>query len=124
MTLESSDGFVRVVARRDNHLIVGWQAVGHGVSELSTAFCHSIEMGERLEDTAGTSTPTRRSAKRCRKRRCARSGIRCMWRAPRVRPRRRGGREPRAHHSAETNRAWLSRLPSTDNPNMCMRSAT
>ena len=32
MTLESSDGFVRVVARRDNHLIVGWQAVGRGVS--------------------------------------------------------------------------------------------
>ncbi len=53
MTLESSAGFVRVVARRDNHMIVGWQAVGHGVSELSAAFCHSIEMGERLEDTAG-----------------------------------------------------------------------
>jgi dihydrolipoamide dehydrogenase len=54
MTLESRDGFVRVVARRDNHLIVGWQAVGHGVSELCAAFCHSIEMGARLEDTAGT----------------------------------------------------------------------
>ena len=54
MTLESNEGFVRVVARRDNHLIVGWQAVGRGVSELSTAFCHSIEMGARLEDTAGT----------------------------------------------------------------------
>jgi pyruvate/2-oxoglutarate dehydrogenase complex dihydrolipoamide dehydrogenase (E3) component len=54
MTLESSDGFVRVVARRDNHLIVGWQAVGRSVSELSTAFGHSIEMGARLEDTAGT----------------------------------------------------------------------
>jgi len=54
MTLESSSGFVRVVARRDNHLIVGWQAVGLSVSELSTAFSHSIEMGERLEDTAGT----------------------------------------------------------------------
>ena len=54
MTLESTDGFVRVVARRDDHVIVGWQAVGQGVSELSAAFCHSIEMGERLEDTAGT----------------------------------------------------------------------
>ena len=54
MTLESNEGFVRVVARRDNHLIVGWQAVGRGVSELSTAFSHSIEMGARLEDTAGT----------------------------------------------------------------------
>jgi len=54
LTLESSGGFVRVVARRDDHLIVGWQAVGRSVSELSTAFSHSIEMGERLEDTAGT----------------------------------------------------------------------
>jgi len=54
MTLESTDGFVRVVARRDNHLIVGWQAVGRGVSELSTAFSQSIEMGARLEDIAAT----------------------------------------------------------------------
>jgi len=54
MTLESGDGFVRVVARRDNHLILGWQAVGVGVSELSTAFSHSIEMGACLEDVAGT----------------------------------------------------------------------
>jgi dihydrolipoamide dehydrogenase len=54
MTIESSEGFVRVVARRDNHLIVGWQAVGRAVSELSTAFSQSIEMGSRLEDVAGT----------------------------------------------------------------------
>ncbi len=54
MTLEASDGFVRVVARRDNHLIVGWQAVGTGVSELSTAFSQSLEMGACLEDVAGT----------------------------------------------------------------------
>ena len=54
MTLEAGDGFVRVVARRDNHLIVGWQAVGVGVSELSTAFSHSLEMGTCLEDVAGT----------------------------------------------------------------------
>jgi dihydrolipoamide dehydrogenase len=54
MTIESSDGFVRVVARRDNHLILGWQAVGRAVSELATAFAQSIEMGARLEDVAGT----------------------------------------------------------------------
>ena len=54
MTLESNEGFVRVVARRDNHLIVGWQAVGAGVSELSTAFSQSIEMRARLEDVAHT----------------------------------------------------------------------
>ena len=54
MTLEATDGFIRVVARRDNHLIIGWQAVGRAVSELSSAFSHSLEMGERLEDTAAT----------------------------------------------------------------------
>ena len=54
MTLEAKDGFVRVVARRDNHLIVGWQAVGKSVSELSAAFAQSIEMGATLEDIAGT----------------------------------------------------------------------
>jgi dihydrolipoamide dehydrogenase len=54
MTIESTDGFVRVVARKDNHLVVGWQAVGRGVSELSTAFTQSIEMGAQLEDIAHT----------------------------------------------------------------------
>lgn len=54
MTLEANEGFVRVVARRDNHLVVGWQAVGKAVSELSTAFAQSLEMGARLEDIAGT----------------------------------------------------------------------
>ncbi len=54
MTLESTDGFVRVVARRDNHLILGWQAVGRGVSEFSAAFGQSIELGARLEDVGHT----------------------------------------------------------------------
>jgi dihydrolipoamide dehydrogenase len=54
MTLEAKDGFVRVVARKDNHQILGWQAVGKGVSELAAAFSQSIEMGARLEDVGGT----------------------------------------------------------------------
>ena len=54
LTLESGSGFVRVAARRDNHLILGWQAVGRGVAELATAFSQSIEMGACLEDIAGT----------------------------------------------------------------------
>jgi dihydrolipoamide dehydrogenase len=54
MTIEGTNGFVRVVARSDNHLVVGWQAVGRGVSELSSAFAQSIELGARLEDVAGT----------------------------------------------------------------------
>lgn len=54
LTLEAPSGFVRVVARRDNHLILGWQAVGQGVAELAAAFALSLEMGACLEDVAGT----------------------------------------------------------------------
>ena len=54
MTRLAEDGFVRVVARADNHLVLGIQAVGQGVSELSAAFGLAIEMGARLEDIAGT----------------------------------------------------------------------
>ena len=57
MTLESSDGFVRVVAREGDHRILGWQAVGAAVSELSIAFVQSIEMGATLEDIAATIHP-------------------------------------------------------------------
>ena len=42
LSMEASEGFVRVVARKDNHQILGWQAVGQGVSELSAAFCLSL----------------------------------------------------------------------------------
>jgi dihydrolipoamide dehydrogenase len=54
LSMEASEGYLRVVARKDNHLIIGWQAVGRGVSELSAAFSQSIEMGARLEDISGT----------------------------------------------------------------------
>ncbi|MCC6918753.1 MAG: dihydrolipoyl dehydrogenase [Alphaproteobacteria bacterium] len=54
MTKIGEEGFVRVVARADNHLVLGIQAVGQGVSELSTAFGLALEMGARLEDIAGT----------------------------------------------------------------------
>ncbi|WP_230533624.1 dihydrolipoyl dehydrogenase [Microvirga roseola] len=54
MTKQSEDGFVRVVARADNHLVLGIQAVGQGVSELAAAFGLALEMGARLEDIAGT----------------------------------------------------------------------
>jgi hypothetical protein len=54
MTLAAEDGFVRVVARADNNVVLGIQAVGTGVSELSAAFALAIEMGARLEDIAGT----------------------------------------------------------------------
>ncbi|WP_114944071.1 dihydrolipoyl dehydrogenase [Microvirga calopogonii] len=54
MTRMGEDGFVRVVARADNHLVLGIQAVGQGISELATAFGLALEMGARLEDIAGT----------------------------------------------------------------------
>ncbi len=54
MTKLSEDGFVRVVARADNHLVLGIQAVGQGVSELAAAFGLALEMGARFEDIAGT----------------------------------------------------------------------
>ncbi len=64
MTKMGEDGFVRVVARADNHLVLGVQAVGAEISELSAAFALSIEMGARLEDIAGTihAHPTRSEA--------------------------------------------------------------
>jgi dihydrolipoamide dehydrogenase len=54
MTLASDAGFIRMVARADNHLLLGIQGVGTGISELSAAFSLAIEMGARLEDVAGT----------------------------------------------------------------------
>lgn len=64
MTTQSEDGFVRAVARADTNLVLGLQAVGAGVSELSSAFSLALEMGARLEDIAGTihAHPTRSEA--------------------------------------------------------------
>ncbi len=50
MTMESETGFVRVIARKNDGLILGFQAVGGGVAELSASFATAIEMGARLED--------------------------------------------------------------------------
>jgi len=50
LTLGVEDGFVRVTARSDNHLILGIAAVGAGIAELSAAFGMALEMGARLED--------------------------------------------------------------------------
>lgn len=54
MTMLAETGFVRVVARADNNLVLGVQGVGRGISELAAAFGLAIEMGARLEDIAGT----------------------------------------------------------------------
>ncbi|QRM57510.1 dihydrolipoyl dehydrogenase [Sinorhizobium sp. BG8] len=64
MTTLAEEGFVRAVARADTNLVLGLQAVGAGVSELSSAFSLAIEMGARLEDIAATihAHPTRSEA--------------------------------------------------------------
>ena len=51
---EKTGGFVRVVAREDDHRILGIQAVGTHVSELVGEWTLAIEMGALLEDIAGT----------------------------------------------------------------------
>ena len=54
MEAGNDGGFVRVVARRDDHRVLGIQAVGAHISEMSGEFIHALEMGAVLEDIAGT----------------------------------------------------------------------
>jgi dihydrolipoamide dehydrogenase len=54
MSVGREEGFIRVIARTDNHQIIGIQAVGSGISELSAAFSLAIEMGARAEDISAT----------------------------------------------------------------------
>jgi dihydrolipoamide dehydrogenase len=54
LTQENEGGFIRVIARSDNHILLGIQAVGADVAELSASFGLALEMGARLEDVAAT----------------------------------------------------------------------
>ncbi len=54
MTRHGEQGFVRVVAEAERQVVLGIQAVGQGVSELSAAFGLAIEMGATLQDIGGT----------------------------------------------------------------------
>ncbi|MBP6012945.1 MAG: dihydrolipoyl dehydrogenase [Alphaproteobacteria bacterium] len=56
LSMDAADngGFVRVVARESDHRVLGIQAVGAHVSELSAEFATVMEMGAILEDIAGT----------------------------------------------------------------------
>ncbi|WBU52358.1 dihydrolipoyl dehydrogenase [Paracoccus sp. SCSIO 75233] len=54
MTTTREDGFVRVVWREADKAVLGIQAVGAGISELSAAFSLAIEMGATLDDIAAT----------------------------------------------------------------------
>lgn len=57
LTLDRPDGFVRIVARRDDHLVLGVQAVGVAVGELAAGCCTLVEMGAVLEDVAAIVHP-------------------------------------------------------------------
>jgi len=46
-------GFVRVIARKSDHRILGIQAVGQHISELAAAFALALETASVLEDIAG-----------------------------------------------------------------------
>ena len=56
LSMDAGDegGFVRVLARKDDHRILGIQAVGAHISELAGEFALALEMGATLEDIAGT----------------------------------------------------------------------
>ena len=43
-----------MLARADNHRVLGVHAVGAHISELSGEFVHAIEMAATLEDVAAT----------------------------------------------------------------------
>jgi dihydrolipoamide dehydrogenase len=50
---DEDGGFVRVIAHKSDHRILGIQAVGQHISELSNEFALALEMGAVLEDIAG-----------------------------------------------------------------------
>ena len=56
LSMEAGDskGFVRITARKSDHVVLGIHAVGAHVAELSGEFALAIEMGAVLEDIAHT----------------------------------------------------------------------
>ena len=71
-------GFVRVMARKPTITgVLGIQAVGRHVSELSAEFATALEMGAVLEDIGGHDPrPSDARAKPSTKPRCGRWGTR------------------------------------------------
>ena len=51
---EKTGGFIRVTARKEDHVILGIQAVGSHVAELHCEFILALEMGAQLEDISDT----------------------------------------------------------------------
>ncbi len=77
MTMLGENGFVRAVARADNHLVLGIQAVGHGVSELATALGLRWKWARGWRTSPARSTRIQLKAKVFRKRPSRRSATPC-----------------------------------------------
>jgi dihydrolipoamide dehydrogenase len=54
LSVERTDGFVRIVSDPGSGLVLGIQAAGQGVSEMAGEFALAIEMSATLADIAGT----------------------------------------------------------------------
>jgi len=54
LTIDDTDGFIRVVADSDGGFVLGGQVVGPEASELVAELALAIEMGATLEDVAAT----------------------------------------------------------------------
>lgn len=54
MASGADKGFVRITARKSDHVVLGIHAVGAHVAELSGEFALAIEMGAVLEDVSGS----------------------------------------------------------------------
>ena len=54
MEAEKTAGFVRIVAREDDHRVLGIQGVGSHIAELVGEWTLALEMGAVLEDIAAT----------------------------------------------------------------------
>jgi dihydrolipoamide dehydrogenase len=57
LTLNQTDGFVKIIADKSTHVVLGIHAVGPGVSDIISEATLAIEMGATLEDIADTIHP-------------------------------------------------------------------
>ena len=80
MTRQAEAGFVRIIARADNHVVLGMQAVGGGVlRSYPRALLWRSKWGLDWRISWEPSTPTRRLARRLVRVRSRRWALRCIF---------------------------------------------
>jgi dihydrolipoamide dehydrogenase len=57
LTLNQTDGFVKIIADKTSHVVLGIHAVGPGVSDIISEATLAIEMGATLDDISNTIHP-------------------------------------------------------------------